>query len=46
MHRIYAFIALVSLGAFSYGQYQGWSPFDSSEGVEKGRSSSLSSRHK
>lgn len=46
MHRLYVIAAMLSLGAFSYGQYQGWSPFDSDEGVQKGRSSSLSSRHK
>ena len=46
MHRIYVIAAMLSLGAFSYGQSQGWSLFDSDEGVEKGRASSLSSRHK
>jgi hypothetical protein len=46
MHRLYILTALLSLGAFTYGQYQGVSLFDSEEGVQKGRASSLSSRHK
>ncbi len=46
MHRLYILTALLSLGAFTYGQYQGVSLFDSEEGVQKGRTSSLSSRHK
>jgi hypothetical protein len=46
MHRIYVIAAMLSLGLFSYAQNQGWSLFDSDEGVEKGRASSLSSRHK
>jgi hypothetical protein len=46
MHRLYAIAAMLSLAAFSYGQQQGWSPLDSDAGVQKGRSSSLSSRQK
>jgi hypothetical protein len=46
MHRLYVLAAMLSLGVFSYGQYQGISLFDSEEGVQKSRASSLSSRHK
>jgi len=46
MHRIYVLAAMLSLGTFSWSQYQGLSLFDSDEGVQKGRASSLSSRHK
>ncbi len=46
MHRLYVLAVMLSLGAFSYGQYNGVSLFDSEEGVQQGRTSSLSSRHK
>lgn len=46
MHRLYVLAVMLSLGAFSYGQYQGVSLFDSGEGVQKDRASTLSSRHK
>jgi hypothetical protein len=46
MHRAYVVAALLSLGAFSYGQHQGISLFDSDEGVQRGRSSPMTSRHK
>jgi hypothetical protein len=46
MHRLYVLTIMLSLGAFAYGQYNGMSLFDSEEGVQLGRTSSLSSRHK